>query len=181
VVALVVLAACGQRGPKDPADAGVTPLRTLPLAQVFVLEVGGTPPPDTVLSFPAGLSRTIVLRHGLPDQASFAILEFPETAFPGGETPEVTVRMRPGVYGIDLASSRPFTGGTITFKYARHFAAPGAARERYGTEAAFERALAIGKLIDEATIVLLPTRHSLADNLSASLDGPGSYVVAGPR
>jgi hypothetical protein len=165
----------------DEPTAGVTPMRVVGAGEVFVLEAGGTPPPDTVLALAGGSPRTIVLRNGPPDYATFAVVELPEGAFPMGEPVEVALRPRPGVYGLDLEASRPFTGGTITFKYARHFAAPLAARERYGTDAAFERVLAIGRIRDEATLVLLPTQHTLADNVSAPLEGAGSYVVAAPK
>ena len=53
--------------------------------------------------------------------------------------------------------------------------------KKYGSDAVFERQLAIGRLNDDGTILLLATRRPNEDNLSAPIKGNGSYVVAGPR
>jgi hypothetical protein len=184
LLALLAVAACGGRrnappgpGPEETAE------RLLPQADVWVLEAGGTPPDDTTLTIPAGVFRYIVIRNGPPDQAAFAVLEFPEKAFslPYGTPVEMSISVRPGVYGIDwICAERP-TGARITFKYARHFEAPVAARRRYGSDTAFERELAVGRLLDDGTILLLRTRRPHVNDVSAPLEQSGSYVVAGPR
>lgn len=181
LVTLLALGACSRRSASARSTPDVTPLRTLPADSVFILEVGGTPPADTVVRLAPGERRAIVLRHGPPDQAAFAVVEFGDSAFTGGDSVEVTIRPRPGVFGLDIGSSSAFREGTVTFKYARHFAAPLAARQRYGSDEQFERRLAVGRLPGDGRIILLPTRRPASDNVSAALDGPGAYVVAGPR
>lgn len=178
---LLAATGCARKRAAGRVAPDVTPLRTMPADSVFVLEAGGTPPADTVVRIAPGRRRAVVLRHGPPDQAAFAIVEFGDSAFTGGDSAQVTIRPRPGVYGLDITSDRPFQGGRITFKYARHFAAPTAARERYGDDVKFERQLAVGRLPGDGRIILLPTRRPTADNVSAELDGPGAYVVAGPK
>jgi hypothetical protein len=178
---LLLSAACARRGPRTAAASGVTPRRTLPADSVFILGAGGTPPADTVARVPAGRAHAVVLRHPPPDLATFAVVEFGDGAFEGGDSVDVTFKVHPGTYGLDIASARPFTGGTITFKYARYFVAPEAARQRYGTDARFETQLAVGRPAGNGTIVLLPTSRVASDNVSAPLEGAGSYVVAGPK
>lgn len=179
-VALLLLAACGSRREVIEPRYVVSPLRRLALSEVWILEAGGTPPPDTTVTVAPGAARVIVLRHGPPDQAAFAVLDLPADAFAEGDSVALSIAPRPGVFGLDLAATRPIRGGTLTFKYARHFAAPGAARTRYGSDVAFEKVLAVGRLVGDS-IVLLPSTHRASDNVSATLDGAGSYVVAGAR
>jgi hypothetical protein len=182
VLSLVLAAVgCARKRTTGRTAPEVTPRRTMPADSVYVLEAGGTPPADTVVRLVPGQRRAVVLRHGPPDQAAFAVVEFGDSAFTGGDSAMVTLRPRPGVYGLDITSDRPFREGRITFKYARHFAAPLAARTRYGDDRRFERQLAVGHLPGDGRIVLLPTRRPTADNVSAELDGPGAYVVAGPK
>jgi hypothetical protein len=178
---LLIAAGCARKRTTSSAASAVTPLRTMPADSVYVLEAGGTPPADTAVRIAPGRRRAVVLRHGPPDQAAFAVVEFGDSAFTGGDSVTVTIRPRPGVYGLDITTDGPFREARVTFKYARHFAAPIAARERYGDDVRFERQLAVGHLTGDGRIVLLPTRRPTADNLSAELDGPGAYVVAGPK
>lgn len=157
--------------------------RTLPLADVWVLEAGGTPPDDTTQVVTAGRQRVVVLRNGAPDLTTFALLTFPDSAIKAAPGTEVTLRVdvRPGVYGVDVSLDAETVGSRIIFKYARHFEAPVAAIQKYGNADNFERQLAIGLLNDDGTITLLPTRRPSQDNLSAPFRGSGSYVVAGPK
>lgn len=113
----------------------------------------------------------------------FAILSFPAGAFgDSGQTVTVEVRPRPGVYGLDLTSSLPLrAGGTITFSYARYFSAPNRARQVYRTDIAFERALAVGRVLPENQIELLSSTRPAPDHISAALRAPGSYLVAAPQ
>ena len=184
LLVLALAAACGgRRSVNTSSQPEETVERTLPQADVWVLEAGGTPPNDTTLTLIAGHARVVVLRNGAPDLATFAVLTFPDSALkaPAGTPVELTVHVRPGVYGVDVDCGAETAGARIIFKYARHFEAPTAAVKKYGSEAAFERELAIGRLGDDGSILLLATRRPNEDNLSAMLKGNGSYVVAGPH
>lgn len=96
---------------------------------------------------------------------------------------KVDLHPRPGVYGIDLTTSQPLREkeASLVFEYARFFSAPSRARQVYGSDVAFERALAIGRLLPDAHIELLPPFRPAADNLGAGLPAPGSYLVAAPQ
>jgi hypothetical protein len=184
ILALALALACGGRRNVDSsAGPQETPERTLPQTDVWVLEAGGTPPDDTSYTLTAGSQRVVVLRNGAPDLATFAVLIFPDSSLKAaaGTPVELTVHVRPGVYGVDVECKGDFANARIIFKYARHFEAPNAAEQKFGSATAFERDLAIGRLNDDGTILLLPTRRPNQDNLSAPLRGNGSYVVAGPK
>jgi hypothetical protein len=136
------------------------------------------------VTFVAGEERTIVLRHGPPENIVFARITFSADAFPdSGQTVTVELQLRPGVYGIDLTTSQPFRGkgASLVFEYARFFSAPARARQIYGSDLAFERALAIGRLLPDANIELLASSRPAADNLGAELPAPGPYLVAAPQ
>jgi hypothetical protein len=186
LIGFATLGGCGTRpasAPATPPAAGPTPARILSLARVIVLETSGPPPSDTSVSFTTGTPRTIVLRHGPPENVVFAKLSLPAAAFAdSGRTVTVDVRPRPGVYGLDLSTSMPLRGGaTITFDYARYFSAPARARQVYHTDVAFEGALAVGRILPDNQIELLPSTHPAPDNLAAGLPAPGSYLVAAPQ
>jgi hypothetical protein len=154
------------------------------MARVLVLETSGPPPSDTTVSFTAGQPRMIVLRHGPPENIVFARISFSSGAFgDSGQDVRVDVHPRPGIYGLDLATSRPLRerGASLTFEYARFFSGPSQARKIYGSDVAFERALAVGRLLPEGRIELLPDQHSIADRAAAELPGAGSYLVAAPQ
>jgi hypothetical protein len=87
------------------------------------------------------------------------------------------------VYGIDLVTSAPFSEGvSVVFKYPRYFSAPAKARAVYGSDALYERALAIGQLLATGqSIALLPSTRPGPDNLRAALPAPGTYLVAAPQ
>lgn len=184
IFAVASLWACGGRQPSAPEpQAGPVAPRVLPLSRVFVLETSGPPPSDTSVTFTTGSHRMIVLYHS-GENIAFARLTFEATAFgDSGQTVQVDVRPRPGIYGLDVASSLPFRGGgaAVTFVYGRYFTAPARARQVYGSDVAFERALAVGRLLSDSQVELLPSTRPAADNLSASLPAPGSYIVAAPQ
>jgi hypothetical protein len=156
----------------------------LPLARAIGLETLGPPPSDTSVSFTVGEPHTIVLRHGPPENIVFARLNFTAAAFAdSGQTVTVEVHPKPGVYGLDVATSLPLRGGeaTVVFDYARYFSAPSRARQVHGSDVAFERALAVGRLLPDNQIELLPSTRPAPDNLAAGLPAPGSYLVAAPQ
>ena len=182
---LATMLGCGARRPLSTSTPPVaTAPRVLPLAQVIVLETSGPAPSDTSVTFTAGEPQTIVLRHGPPENIVFARLTFSVDAFAdSGQAVKVDVHPRPGVYGIDLTTSHPLreNGASLVFEYSRFFSAPARARQVYGSDLAFERALAIGRLLPDAHIELLPPFRPAADNLGAKLPAPGSYQVAAPQ
>jgi hypothetical protein len=181
---LTAVWSCGARQPAAPgAQPGLTAPRLLPLARVFVLETSGPPPPDTSVVFTTGIPRTIVLYHA-GENITFAKLVFEPGAFAdSGRTVQADVRPRPGVYGLDLATSLPLQANqsSVIFEYARYFSAPARARQVYGSEVAFERAVAVGRVLPDAQVELLPSSRPAADNVQALLPGPGSYIVAAPQ
>jgi hypothetical protein len=177
-------AACGgSRAPRDEAAAPPSGIRTVPLADAVVLETAGPPPPDTTVTFIAGQPRTIVLRHGPPEYIVFAELVFPPPAFAEhGREVRVDVRPRPGVYGLDVVTSLPVRdSATVVFKYARYFASSAKARTVYGSDVAYERALAVGRVMPGGRLALLPSTRPFPDVLQAPLPGAGSYLVAAPQ
>jgi hypothetical protein len=180
---LAVAACGGSRPPGDNAAAAPTGIRTLPLANAIVLETAGPPPPDTTVTFIAGEPRTIVLRHGPPEYVDFAELVFPPPAFgEHGREVRVDVRPRPGVYGVDVVTSLPIRdSATVAFKYARYFASSARARAVYGSDVAFERALAVGRVLPGGMLGLLPSTRPFPDVLQAALPSAGTYLVAAPQ
>jgi hypothetical protein len=176
---------CGARRPVSDSSSPVpTAPRILPLSRVIVLETSGPSPSDTSVTFAAGQEQTIVLRHGPPENIVFARLTFLADAFAdSGQTVKVDLHPRPGVYGLDLTTSQPFKekGANLVFEYARFFSAPARARQVHGSDIAFERALAVGRLLPDAHLELLPPLRPAADNLGAELPAPGSYLVAAPQ
>jgi hypothetical protein len=190
VIALLAIAACASPNPAAPAPkpANTTgnPSLRYTLDQVYLLEVAGVPPDDTILRVARGARRVVVLRHGPPDNLTFAELTLPAEAFDSAarasDSVRLAIRPRPGVYGVDVESSaRPIAGATVTFKYPVHFSAPVEATRKYGSDAAFEAVLAVGQLLPDGGIRFLVSSRPAADNLRAALPGPGSYVVGAPR
>jgi hypothetical protein len=125
----------------------------------------------------------VVLYHA-GESIAFARLSFEAAAFgDSGQTVRLEVRPRPGTYGLDFTTSIPFRAGQagITFVYGRYFSAPARARQVYGSDVAFEKALAVGQLLADGQVSLLPTSRPAPDNVQAALPIPGSYVVAAPQ
>ncbi|MDQ3137781.1 MAG: hypothetical protein M3Q93_09350 [Gemmatimonadota bacterium] len=174
-------AACGGRavsGPRVEASA----VRVVPAATAIVLETAGPPPSDTAVSFAAGALHVVVLRHGPPENVVFAEVSFPPRAFrvDSGRVVSVEIRPRPGVYGLEVATSQPLRqGASVTFKYARYFSAPARARTAFGSDVLYERALAVGQVqAGGSALALLPSSRPTADNLRAPLPASGIYLVA---
>jgi hypothetical protein len=176
----LTLAACGGRAATSGAEPAV-PMRVVPLRQATVLETAGPPPRDTVVDFVTGQRRVILLSHGPPENIVFAELDFPAAAFADSGRPvEVAVRPRPGVYGLDIATSLPLrSDASVAFRYARYFSAPAGAREAFGGDAVFERALAVGQVRSDSLLALLPSTRPASDVLRAEFSAPGRFLVAG--
>jgi len=176
--------ACGGRAPSsvDPAAPGAA--RVVALSETIVLETAGPPVNDTSVTFIAGTPRAIILRHGPPEYLVFAELWFEPRAFgaDSGREVRIDVRPRPGVYGVDVASSIPLQPGAwLVFKYARFFSGPARARAAYGSDALYERALAIGQLRTGGMLALLPSVRPASDVLRGPLPAAGTYLVAAPQ
>jgi hypothetical protein len=177
-------AACGgSRAPGAGGASANSPARVIPLAEAIVLETSGPQPPDTTVTFTAGVPRVIVLRHGPPEYIVFAELSFPAAAFAErGRDVRVDVRPRPGVYGLDLVTTLPIRdSATIAFKYPRYFAAPGRARAVYGSFLAYERALAVSRVLPGGTLSFVASTRPFPDMLLAPLSAAGTYLVAAPQ
>lgn len=199
--ALALASGCG--GPPStptprpaPGEIIVPPPDPSRLDQVFVLESGGTPPEDTAVTVVRNRRRMIVLRRGAPDNSLFAMITLPDS---GGSKPDstttqttaptgpadsvhVTVKPRPGLYGLDLeVTGGSLAGATISLSYAVHFVAPAGARDRYGGDLLFERALFVAKVEPDGQVIFLPTSRPGSDLVAAVIPGPGRYLVAAPR
>jgi hypothetical protein len=187
---LLLAAACG---PPKGIPPGTTPeaaappaLAPRPLSEVYILEASGAQPEDTTVKAAAGERRVVVVRRSAPDYGVFAELEFAGPSLTAalqvaGEV-TLTIRPLPSVYGLDLqVEGNVAPGSTITFSYGAHFVAPAGARERYGSNLAFEKALAIARFDVDSMVVFVPTTRPGSDILRAPLAGPGRYIVAAPR
>jgi hypothetical protein len=174
---------CGSHHPVAETTPGPNASRVLPLAQLLVLATSGRQPDDTSVTFTTGSRRVIVLRQGPPENVVFAEITFGPRSFgDSGRSVQVDVRPRPGIYGLDLTSSIPLgQGATVAFRYPRYFSAPPRAREVYGSDIAYERALAVGRLQPEDQVLLLPSTRPASDNLQAAIPSAGSYLVAAPQ
>jgi len=152
-----------------------------------VLESWGVPAEDTVATVPTHEPRMVMIRRGAPDHSVFADLQIPAGALrseAGSPTATLTLRPRLGEYGLDIqldGGSHLTAGMILTFSYAVHFVMPEAARERYGSPLAFEHELFIAQVSPEGLVTFLPSRRPASDLLTATVPGPGRYVVAAPR
>ncbi len=180
---LVACASAPLTGAKAPVPFTGDPHRIYALSQVYLLQKSEPPVADTTVRVRRGVARVIMLRHAAPDYLTFAELRLPAAAFDttGGDSVDVAIRPRPGVYGVDLTTSAVLKSATLTFKYAVHFKAPDEARAALGSDVAFERVLAIGKLGPGETIAFQRSYRPAADNLSTELTAAGSYIVGAPK
>ncbi|MFI5210456.1 MAG: hypothetical protein ACHQ2E_08430 [Gemmatimonadales bacterium] len=185
---LILLAACGgpPRGAAAPSGpAPVTVTSVLPLDRLYVLEMSGAPPADTVVAFANGTSRTVIVRHAPPDNNVFLVITLPAGSFTADSTLDsirIRIRPQPGRYGVAIDCNAAIgLGATITFKYPVHFLAPRDALQRYGTVLAYERALAVARQRPDGQYDLLASTRPATDNLAAPLGGAGVYLAAAPR
>jgi hypothetical protein len=180
------VAGCGGSTPglEEPAPSAAP--RVYSAAQVFAVEVWGAQAPDTVVTFPASSGRSIVLRHGPPDNTVFAEVDIPADAFSptaSGEPVTLSIRPTPGIYGLTLESGATLTSPIVlTFKYPVHFAAPSDSRARYPTDVLFEQAVAIALVEnDGAQFRTLRSTRPASDNLQATISVLGRYQLVAPR
>lgn len=185
MLSVALAGACGGAPRVDPGvvtpEAGAPPPPPARIDRVFVLESGGTAPEDTVVIVPPGRSRVILVRRGAPDNSLFARIAMPADST-RTDSIRIVVRPRPGVYGIDLEADRPLPAGmTLTISYAVHFVTPAGARDRYGSDLGFERALYLARAGPDSQIIFLPTSRPGSDVLAATIPGAGRYLVSAPK
>lgn len=150
---------------------------------IVLLEAWGAAVDDTTLMVSTGHPRVIILRHGAPDNTVFAELSLPANAFesPTGDSVRVTLRPRPGMYGVTITSEAPIkSGAVLVFKYAYHFSRPSGAG-RYRTNVELEEALFVGRLQDDGRVAVLQSTRPASDNLQAVIPAGGTYSVAALR
>ena len=183
---LGLVAACGtaRRGAEGGDTASPSAIAKVPYERLLVLEAWGATPDDTTIAFLPGEVRSVVIRHGPPDNTVFTEAHFGAQTF--AAVPVDSVRLRfvvsPGRYGLTIESNSPVgPGAEITFKYPMHFAASAQARERYGSPAAYERALTVVRLEADSQYRLLDARRPTTDNLLVTIPDTGTYLVAAPK
>jgi hypothetical protein len=187
-LALGLAAAFGACRGATPGIEAPTPgpaPRSYSADEVFTVEVWGAQASDTVLTFAASRARSVILRHGPPDNTVFAELDVPADAFApaSGDQVTLTVRPLPGIYGVALESDATLSAPLrLTFKYPVHFAAPSDSRARYPTDVLFEQALVVA-LVDEdgARLQTLRSTRPASDNLQAVVQNLGRYQMVAPR
>ena len=177
---------CHRAGPGIEGPSQAPAPRSYTADEIFTVEIWGAQAPDTVVTFAAAQGRSIVLRHGLPDNTVFAEVQLPANALsasPGGDSVTLAIRPVPGVYGVTLESNTELTLPILlTFKYPVHFAAPTDSRARYPTDVLFEQALAIALAEDDgAKFQTLRSTRPASDNLQAVVSVLGRYQVVAPR
>lgn len=191
LVLLVILTAgtaCHRNTLTDPGapPPGATLYKQPPLStdRVWLAELAGTTPSDTTVTFPADSGRTIVMRHGPPDNAIFAIVQFAPGALkpPSGAQAEVVLHPVPGRLGVEVLSPDTFAAGaTVTLSYAIHFQAPSDAVAKFAGVGRFEQALAAAKTLPDGRLQFLRTERPAADMARFTIDGSATYLLATPR
>jgi hypothetical protein len=123
----------------------------------------------------------VIVRRGAPDNSLFARVAVP-AGVPGADSIRLTLRPRPGLYGLDVEVHGTLPAGVeLTMSYAVHFVAPEGARARYGSDLGFEKALFLAQASPDGRLTFLPTSRPGSDLVRATLVGPGRYLVAAPR
>ncbi len=184
MVLAAAAAACHRAAPGVEGPSQGPAPRSYAAGEVFTVEVFGAQAPDTAVTFAAGQGRTIVLRHGPPDNTVFAEVNLPANAFAGGrDSVTLSIRPMPGVYGVLLESDATLSLPILlTFKYPVHFGAPADSRTRYATDFLFEQALAIALVEgDGARFQTLRSTRPASDNLQAVVSVLGRYQLVAPR
>ena len=179
-------AACHRSAPGIEGPTQGPAPRSYTADQVFTVEVFGAQAPDTAVTFAAAEARSIVLRHGLPDNTVFAEVDLPANAMtaPGGrDSVTLSIRPVPGVYGVVIESDGALTVPILlTFKYPMHFGVPADSRTRYTTDFLFEQALAVALVEGEGSrFQTLRSTRPASDNLQAVVSVLGRYQLVAPR
>ncbi len=160
--------------------AGPVAVRVAPKGESAPVEVGGVTPNDTVVLVRRGVGRVVILRHGPPDRTDFAELTLPATVFAKAthDSILVTIKPRPGVYGVELSADSDWGPGTaLTFKYAIHFYPPADALQRYATLTEVDRRLTLARRERNGDLTIYLTSHPAPDVVKAFIPGEGAYVM----
>ena len=182
----LALAGCGgpavAPAPGDVAQVPKSPvaIRVAPRGETEPVEVGGIAPNDTVVTVRRGTGRVVILRHGPPDRTEFAELTLSPTVFERAtrDSIQVTLRTRPGVYGVVLSADAEWGPGTeIAFKYAVHIYPPADALRRYHTLTEIDRRLTVARRERNGDMTIYLSRHPAPDVLRAFIPGEGTYVM----
>ena len=180
--------ACHRNTLIDPGapPPGAALYRSPPLAmdRLWLPELAGTTPSDTTVSFPADSGRTIIMRHGPPDNAIFAIIRFDSGALTpqSGSMAQVVLHPVPGRVGVEVLSPDTFgPGARGTFSYAVHFQAPSSAVAKFGSVGRFEQALAVGRTLADGRLQFLQTERPAADMVRFAITGSATYLLATPK
>ena len=159
---------------------GPVVVRVAPKGETAPVEVGGVTPNDTIVVLRRGVGRVVIMRHGPPDRTDFAELDLPASVFAKAarDTILVTIRTRPGVYGIDLSADADWgPGAELAFKYAIHFYPPADALRRYATLTEVDRRLTVARRGGNGDLTIYLSSHPAPDVVKAFIPGEGSYVM----
>lgn len=154
------------------------------MAKVWIPELAGTTPADTTVIFPADSGRTVIIRHGPPDNAIFALIEFAPGALvsPSGTLAQVIIHPIPGRVGVEILTPDTFKeGAEATISYAIHFQAPSDALAKFGSAGRFEQALSAAKMLPDGRLQFLKTDRPAADMVRFAISAPATYFLATPR
>ena len=162
--------------------ASTTPVavRTVPHDEAEPVEVGGIAPDDTVVTIRRGEARDVIMRHGPPDRTEFVELTLPSTVFAkdSKDSVRITIKTRPGVYGVDLSADADWGPGTeIAFKYAVHFYAPARSLRQYRNLTEVVRRLTVARREENGDLTAYYSTHPAPDVVRALIPGAGSYVM----
>ena len=160
--------------------SGPVAVRVAPKGETAPVEVGGVTPNDTVIVVRRGVGRVVILRHGPPDRTDFAELTVPATVFAKATNDSivVTIRIRPGVYGLELSADADWGPGTaLAFKYAIHLYPPADALQHYATLTEVDRRLTMARREHNGDLTIYLTSHPAPDVIRALIPGDGTYVM----
>lgn len=184
---MVVFAACSRNAFVAPAVDRAETIRSgppIPVDQAWILDQSGPTATDTTVRFDPAKPRTVMLRHGSPDNAIYAIVDVPAGAItPGpGDSASITIHPTPGRYEITISTVGALTAPLlVTFSYATHFQAPSDALARYPSPTRFDQAMGAGVLEDPGMIRFLPTTRPAADLMQFAVSAPGTFLLAAPK
>ena len=157
---------------------------TTTLDKVWLLEASGTPVSDTTVTFALATGRTIVLRHARPDDAIFAVLQFPATkdSLRPRDSVHVSIHPMAGKYAFTMTTTDKLgIGAQATFSYAIHFRTPSDAFAKYPNPGRFEAQLAPAELGADNKVQFLAGSRPAADMIRFPLTTSGSYALAASR
>ena len=124
------------------------------------------------------------MRHGPPDNAIFAIVQFTPGAMKpqSGAMTQVILRPVPGRVGVEVLTPDVFgVGAYVTLTYAVHFQAPSTAVEAFGSAGRFEQMLAAAQTLPDGRLQFLKTERPAADMVRFMIGASATYLLATPK